>query len=34
LDLTKDLIKEATQRHADRMASLRNMMPSASDADW
>lgn len=33
-DLTQYLMKEATQSHADRMASLRNFMPSAQDADW
>lgn len=33
-DLTQYLIKEATQTHADRMATLRNFMPAAQDADW
>lgn len=33
-DLTQYLMKEATQSHAERMASLRNFMPSAKDADW
>ncbi len=33
-DLTQYLIKEATQSHADRMASLRNFMPTAKNEDW
>lgn len=34
VDLTKYLIKEATQSHADRMATLRTFMPEAKDSDW
>ncbi len=34
LDLTKYLIKEATQTHAQRMDTLRAFLPNANNADW
>jgi malate dehydrogenase (quinone) len=33
-DLTKYLLKEATQTHEQRMNSLRTFMPQAKSADW
>lgn len=33
-DLTKYLLKEATQSHEQRMASLRTFVPQANSADW
>jgi malate dehydrogenase (quinone) len=34
LDLTKYLIKEATQTHEQRMNTLRTFLPQANSADW
>ena len=33
-DLTKYLLKEATQSHEQRMNSLRTFMPQAKNTDW
>ncbi|MFN3582179.1 MAG: malate:quinone oxidoreductase, partial [Pseudomonas sp.] len=33
-DLTKYLIAESFQSHKDRVASLRNFFPQASEKDW
>jgi malate dehydrogenase (quinone) len=33
-DLTKYLVKEATQTHEQRMASLRTFLPHAKSTDW
>ncbi len=34
MDLTRYLIKEATQTHEQRMASLRTFLPQAKSEDW
>lgn len=34
IDLTKYLIKESRQTHAQRMAALREFLPQAKDEDW
>ncbi len=34
IDLTKYLIKEATQTHEQRMNTLRTFLPQANSADW